>query len=115
MVDFYLSWELNIKTCNALSAGTILNAAICTIHSKHETSFIFNIFLMFGYIDLKMNDLEFAFFQIESKSLLDEMLLKSFAIDFYNYVFMLIVTFLFNAYLKKLDLDKKGFLAKIKV
>ena len=77
--------------------GTILNAAICTIHSKHETSFIFCIFLMFGYIDLKMNDLKF--FPIESKNLLDEMLLKSLAVDFYNYVFVLIVSFLFNAYL----------------
>ena len=47
-------------TCKAaaLSAGTILNAAICTIRSKHATWFIFSIFLMFGYIDLKVNDLE---------------------------------------------------------
>ena len=52
---------------------------------------------MFGYIDLKMNDLKF--FPIESKNLLDEMLLKSFAVDFYNCIFVLIVTFLFNAYL----------------
>ena len=81
----------------ALLAGTIFNAAICTIHSKHETSFIFSIFLMFGFIDLKRNDLKF--FQIESKNLLDEMLLKSLAVDFYNNVFVLIVTFLFNAYL----------------
>ena len=51
---------------------------------------------MFGYIDLKMNDLKF--FQIKSKNLLDEML-KSIAGDFYNYVFVLTVTFLFNAYL----------------
>ena len=88
-----------MKTCNtmALSAGTILNAAICTIHSKHETSFIFSIFLRFGYIDLNMNNLKF--FQIESKNLLDEMFLKSIAVDFYNYVFVLIITFLFNAYL----------------
>ena len=52
---------------------------------------------MFGYIDLKMNDLKF--FQIESKNLLDEMLLKSIEEDFYNYVFVLTVTFLFHAYL----------------
>ena len=52
---------------------------------------------MFGYIDLKRKD--FKFFQIESKKLLDEMLFKSLAVDFYNYVFVLIVTFLFNTYL----------------
>ena len=66
------------------------------MYSKHATSFIFSIFLTFGYSDLKMNDLKF--FQIESKNLLDEMLLKSIAVDFYNYVFVLIVTFLFNVY-----------------
>ena len=50
---------------------------------------------MFGYIDLKMNDLKF--FQIESKNLLNQMLLKSIAVDFYNYVFVLIVTFLLKS------------------
>ena len=72
--------------------GLFLNAAIRTIRSKHDTLFIFSIFLMFGYIDLKINDLKF--FQIESKSLFDKMLLKSFVVDFYKYVFVLTVIFL---------------------
>ena len=60
LVGLFFLGGINIKTCKAaaLSAGTILNAAICTIRSKHETWFIFSIFLMFGYIDLKVNDLE---------------------------------------------------------
>ena len=81
---------MNIKTFNAalLLAGTILNATICTIHSKHETLFIFKcFFLMLGSIVLK------KFFQIKSKNLLDEMLLKSIVVDFCNYVFVLIVIF----------------------
>ena len=71
---------------------------LCTIRSKHETLFISkSFFLMLGSIILKKTCLKF--FQIESKNLLDEMLLKSILVDFYNYMFVLTVTFSHNAYL----------------
>ena len=53
---------------------------------------------MLDFNDILFINLFIKFFQIESKNLLHEMLLQSIAVDFYNYVFVLTVTFLFTAY-----------------